>query len=583
MTQPRNHDDTAPEPASIYDLRQIPPAAPVPGNLYDTGAQRTAADRNCLSWWFPHLVECGVPTPATRIVTTEPDLRGDELSHLLDGNTPAGYADFLARLTAAVVEVQSLQPVAPDRTPAVFLRTGHTAGKHNRSDTCRLIAAGDLPRHVGALVMASASAGAFGVPMGVWVVREMLPVSPICAMSRYGRMPLVREIRAFVRGGGVECLHPLEGCRVATVVETPNFVRDRLAAVNRGLRYDPVPGGNVPSPAAPVDGRFTWDELRIPNFAAQLYQQFRLPFLDSEERQQKFRCLGGFLAGKSPVDEWLAGRCRSFARGHKSAEQFDEDGDARGVDLLDLEHRHERWVGDAGGLSLRSKVDAEGAVRIQQTSGIREVELVLFYSHEYTPGVETTVAIVSPTRTVGKVECLHSYWPGSAVRKGLAENFSEDDVTDVVAAVQSINVEDIPEVLAILKHVADGFAGLGWWSVDLIETANGWVVTDMAEGARSWHFDGCPHHPQSSKDAGLGWWRVERHKGVWVVKCLGPSFGGYLTPETVAGKSRRGIVNIPSAAHRFGVRHEAEAAAEVQRRIDREEGGVYARRPGEGE
>src|SRR4051794_24339433 len=97
------------------------------------------AAENCLSHWFPKIEAAGLPVPETRMVTTGPNLA---LISLLDGETPAGYEEFMAELRAAVVAIG---------TPC-FLRTGQGSDKHSWQDTCYLEDAGELPMHVFRLV-----------------------------------------------------------------------------------------------------------------------------------------------------------------------------------------------------------------------------------------------------------------------------------------------------------------------------------------------------------------------------------------------------------------------------------------------
>lgn len=165
---------------------------------------------NCLSHWLPKLQAAGVPVPKTRLVHTEPDLRGDELLQLLDGNAPPGWEAFLGRLTVAVLEQyhETAALIPSGGEPAkVFLRTGQTSGKHNWKNTCCITDPTKVGQHVGAIAEYSAMAGFFGLPMNVWAVREFLAVEPIMTLSAYGDFPLVPEVRAFIREGAIVCIH----------------------------------------------------------------------------------------------------------------------------------------------------------------------------------------------------------------------------------------------------------------------------------------------------------------------------------------------------------------------------------------
>lgn len=154
----------------------------------------TNMDKNCLSFWFPKIAEAGIPVPKTVIVRT--DCR---LLQLLGGdNIPDGWHAFALRLHNAAMKLGGYP---------VFLRTGHTAGKHNWKRSCWLSGRDDILHHVGRLVEES-EMGLEGLPTNVWAVRELLPTEPICELPRYGGMPLCREFRCFARGGEVLCVHP---------------------------------------------------------------------------------------------------------------------------------------------------------------------------------------------------------------------------------------------------------------------------------------------------------------------------------------------------------------------------------------
>ena len=100
-----------------------------------------------------------------------------------------------------------------------------------------------------------------------------------------------------------------------------------------------------------------------------------------------------------------------------------------------------------------------------------------------------------------EVVCWHPYWP----RKALVEGFPLLD-----GHWPRENCRQLPENFdklyeSLCKFSEDDhfklfqFASLAGktlgdaWSVDLIETANGWFLTDMAEADKSFHWEGCEH------------------------------------------------------------------------------------------
>lgn len=178
-------------------------------------------DRTCMSWWYPKIQGL-VPTPRTEIVKA-----GIELWRLIDDETPDGYYGFLTRLGEMAVKVAPGHIEQP-----VFLRTGHTSGKHNWKCCCYLDY--DLDGHVRALVNFSAMAGFFGLPYDVWAVREYLPVEPLFRCTAYGDMPVVPERRYFVDGGKLLYSIPYwpEQALQEGEPDEPNW-RDKLPIVQR--------------------------------------------------------------------------------------------------------------------------------------------------------------------------------------------------------------------------------------------------------------------------------------------------------------------------------------------------------------
>lgn len=159
-------------------------------------------DRNCLSWWFPRVAAEGLPVPRTTILRMPPAAQ-ESIWAGFDGRE--GTPDQLGALERFFADIRA---AAEDFGYPVFLRTGHTSGKHEWSRTCCLSRPEDVPRQVFALAEYSECAGFPGLPWAVWAVREFLPVVPLGTCPRYGSMPVVREFRCFVDGGRLLCWHP---------------------------------------------------------------------------------------------------------------------------------------------------------------------------------------------------------------------------------------------------------------------------------------------------------------------------------------------------------------------------------------
>lgn len=85
----------------------------------------------------------------------------------------------------------------------------------------------------------------------------------------------------------------------------------------------------------------------------------------------------------------------------------------------------------------------------------------------------------------GEIICRHPYWPLDALERG--------GLDAATAADRYARLIEEPQDLARLEAIAAvaGKAVGGEWSVDLLETERGWYLTDMAEAAKSFHWEGC--------------------------------------------------------------------------------------------
>jgi hypothetical protein len=165
-------------------------------------------NNNCLSYWYPKIKN-KVPTPNTIIIKTN-----CELIKLIDGKMPDGYGELLKYTIKACKSVGY----------PCFLRTGLTSGKHWWEDTCYIQEKNDIHAHITTLVEFSLSADILGLPHNVWVVRELLPTSPL--MHVYRNMPVVKEFRFFVEDEKIKCFHPYwphEALMIGLKVPDTNF------------------------------------------------------------------------------------------------------------------------------------------------------------------------------------------------------------------------------------------------------------------------------------------------------------------------------------------------------------------------
>lgn len=95
-----------------------------------------------------------------------------------------------------------------------------------------------------------------------------------------------------------------------------------------------------------------------------------------------------------------------------------------------------------------------------------------------------------------EIQCCHPYWPLEALRDGrprTLEGHPLDDeaVEDLAHGLWELDDRDCEIVMGLASRA--GKACGGAWSVDVLETARGWYVTDMAAAELSWHWPGCPN------------------------------------------------------------------------------------------
>lgn len=159
-------------------------------------------DKNTLSYWFPKIKAAGLPVPET-IILQMSEAAWDGVRNGIDGENVTD-----AELTACSLFFAEIDSAAQRIGYPVFLRTGHTSGKHSWENTCYLKSEADIPRHVAEIALYSEMAGIIGLPWREWTVREMLPVKPYGMCPRYGNMPVVKEFRFFVDDGIIRCWHP---------------------------------------------------------------------------------------------------------------------------------------------------------------------------------------------------------------------------------------------------------------------------------------------------------------------------------------------------------------------------------------
>jgi hypothetical protein len=149
-------------------------------------------DKNCISYWYPVAARL-TRVPLTAIYQT------DHVAILqsLDGEFTPEFKALVDWIEDAV-EWFGGYPV--------FLRTGHTSGKHEWVKTCYFANDNKIEEHIYNLVEYSACAGVMGLPVDTWAVREFLKLD--APFTAFNGLPIGRERRLFVRDGICECVHP---------------------------------------------------------------------------------------------------------------------------------------------------------------------------------------------------------------------------------------------------------------------------------------------------------------------------------------------------------------------------------------
>lgn len=96
-----------------------------------------------------------------------------------------------------------------------------------------------------------------------------------------------------------------------------------------------------------------------------------------------------------------------------------------------------------------------------------------------------------------KLLCYHPYWPWAVVVEGCADHKAPDGLE---AKYKALCETSTTELYAIAKlATAAGKACGGQWSVDILDTDRGWMITDMAMAKDSWHWPGCKSGKESQE------------------------------------------------------------------------------------
>lgn len=149
---------------------------------------------NSAVFWYPLLQDLRIPTPKTIFIHLD-----DGGRRLLSEYVLPPKADRFLRELKEALEIVGF--------PA-FLRTENCSDKHNWTKTCFIEKRDDnLEAHLFALAEHSELADIErGDLYHFWMVREMIQTERVFTAFE-GNMPIVSEIRYFVRNGKIECKH----------------------------------------------------------------------------------------------------------------------------------------------------------------------------------------------------------------------------------------------------------------------------------------------------------------------------------------------------------------------------------------
>ncbi len=155
---------------------------------------------NCITKWFPTLLELSINVPETRIFHADKAARTYMLK-LVWGEAaeePKSYRELIDAISGAVKELGS---------PA-FFRSGITSAKHSYADSCYLRNAESrtIEENLLQIVEYSEMADMMGLPRDVWVVRKFIKGE--YGFTAFAHMPVAREFRFFARDGDFLCHHP---------------------------------------------------------------------------------------------------------------------------------------------------------------------------------------------------------------------------------------------------------------------------------------------------------------------------------------------------------------------------------------
>jgi len=147
--------------------------------------------KNSMFFWWPLVKDLPINTPETILIRLE----GEVTFKVIDGKPDAAFDAMVEKAIQAAEQIGY----------PVFIRSDELSSKFDWENSCYVTNSRDMGNHICNILEATAMA--IGPRFRGVAVREFLRLNwKFKAM--YGKMPVAREFRMFVRDGVLECWHP---------------------------------------------------------------------------------------------------------------------------------------------------------------------------------------------------------------------------------------------------------------------------------------------------------------------------------------------------------------------------------------
>lgn len=147
--------------------------------------------KDSMFYWWPRIKDLPINTPQTVLVPLE----GDVTFKVIDGKPDEAFDTMIEK---AIIFAEAMGY-------PVFVRSDEMSNKFDWENSCYVTKSEDMRAHVCSILEATAMA--FGPRFRGVAVREFLELDSAFT-AFWGKMPVAKEIRAFVRDGVGECWHP---------------------------------------------------------------------------------------------------------------------------------------------------------------------------------------------------------------------------------------------------------------------------------------------------------------------------------------------------------------------------------------